>query len=589
DDYNNLQNKNIDDVIKSARYKLEGMVKSGLFGDTEQFKESIVNDMLERLMSGTEDNSDFKNKVVVPELRRRYDQAQQRVDDSRKQALNAEKEADTEDYDNPKEPKWSNVLGFDATMYNQEKAAKKIASWVKTLSESQVHSASAFSRALNQSKLSDWLSIERGRDKKDLYFYLKNKGIRITPSDRSTNHLSLINTIMKMANQAIFDSVDGYDYFSFSDDDDYFLDDTTTMQTSIQTLKSQFPANNGMGKIALARQIIELRQSTKYVYTVKNISDYFYRADGKVMGRSGNKNYGIINSDGLAASYDGQMPSAWRYAKAAKEIAQYEAGKFKWVKLYNSIEEAKQGKNNAPSTNEILERNSQTPRNANSGNEKPVRNDGSANGTNTGTPSATANQAGNQQQGDNRVSTDSPVIAGTQSDSSVVKGDGDYRPARTVDDTGSGDVSGSGISDDRQRNETVAGIAQGTKKLDRAVKLALQAQAEGIDYEPTEENIRATLPFLLPEQQDDIVKIEARFKENHGMLITNGTGTGKTYSALGAVKRFQKQGKHSILIVVPNDKIGQDFIDSAVNMKLTIKLLDGIKDNGGSGISITTY
>ncbi|MDP3009028.1 MAG: hypothetical protein Q8N30_08160, partial [Methylococcales bacterium] len=46
DDYNNLQNKNIDDVIKSARYKLEGMVKSGLFGDTEQFKESIVNDML---------------------------------------------------------------------------------------------------------------------------------------------------------------------------------------------------------------------------------------------------------------------------------------------------------------------------------------------------------------------------------------------------------------------------------------------------------------------------------------------------------------------------------------------------------------
>lgn len=52
-----------------------------------------------------------------------------------------------------------------------------------------------------------------------------------------------------------------------------------------------------------------------------------------------------------------------------------------------------------------------------------------------------------------------------------------------------------------------------------------------------EANIRATLPFLLPEQQDDVLKAEKRFfGEEHktqerafgkGMLFTNGTGTGK--------------------------------------------------------------
>lgn len=402
---------------------------------------------------------------------------------------------------------------------------------------------------------------------------------KYTKNDKVKDFYEQIINAEKRAKKSIFDSVDGYHYY---------LDDTTTMQTSIQDLKSQFPANNGMGKIALARHILQARYS---VNRAANISGYYFKTSKGIQGFQSQKAYGIINPNGQALSKDGESPMTAPSMASAKEQAKYANG-FKgygWINIYNSIEEAKQGKNNAPSTNEILERNSQTSRNANSGNEKPVFNDGKSNGTNTGIPSATANQTGNQQQGDNRVPTDSPVIAGTQSNSSMVKGDGNYSPARTADDTGSGDVSRSGISDDRQRNETVAGIAQGTKKLDRAVKLALQAQAEGIDYEPTEENIRATLPFLLPEQQDDIVKIEARFKDNHGMLITNGTGTGKTFTALGAVKRFQKQGKDSILIVVPNDKIGQDFIDSAVNIKLTIKLLDGIKDNGGNGISITTY
>lgn len=61
-------------------------------------------------------------------------------------------------------------------------------------------------------------------------------------------------------------------------------------------------------------------------------------------------------------------------------------------------------------------------------------------------------------------------------------------------------------------------------------KAEIQRKADRIKPVMADEaNIRATLPQLLPEQQDDVVKIETRFAkpDGHGMLITNGTGTGK--------------------------------------------------------------
>ena len=71
------------------------------------------------------------------------------------------------------------------------------------------------------------------------------------------------------------------------------------------------------------------------------------------------------------------------------------------------------------------------------------------------------------------------------------------------------------------------------------------------------DNIKATLPYLLEGQQEDVLKTEARFAkpDGYGMLFTNGTGTGKTFTGLGVVKRMQRQGKNSVLIVVPDDKI----------------------------------
>lgn len=102
------------------------------------------------------------------------------------------------------------------------------------------------------------------------------------------------------------------------------------------------------------------------------------------------------------------------------------------------------------------------------------------------------------------------------------------------------------------------------------------------------DNIRQTLPFLQDEQQDDVHKAESRFGQGHGMLFTNGTGTGKTYTGLGVIKRFAKQGKHNILIVAPSQDIINDWVRSGANLGLTINVLESTLD-AGEGICITTY
>lgn len=74
----------------------------------------------------------------------------------------------------------------------------------------------------------------------------------------------------------------------------------------------------------------------------------------------------------------------------------------------------------------------------------------------------------------------------------------------------------------------------------------------------------------MPEQQDDVFKAETRMfvKNKPGMLFTNGTGTGKTFTGLGIVKRFVEQGKKNILIVSPSTGINDGWIDSGKNLDL---------------------
>lgn len=107
------------------------------------------------------------------------------------------------------------------------------------------------------------------------------------------------------------------------------------------------------------------------------------------------------------------------------------------------------------------------------------------------------------------------------------------------------------------------------------------------------ESIRADLPSLLPEQAEDVVKAEKRLltDKQNGILFTNGTGTGKTFTGLGVVKRFVNQGKKNIVIVAPTDKVMNDWIHSAKGFfGLDVHKLENTKNPGADGhVIITTY
>lgn len=130
-------------------------------------------------------------------------------------------------------------------------------------------------------------------------------------------------------------------------------------------------------------------------------------------------------------------------------------------------------------------------------------------------------------------------------------------------------------------------------------KLTAQRNAESVNVVLGDiENIRESLPFLLPQQQEDVRRAEVQFfDESHndrehafgkGYMFTNGTGTGKTYTGLGIVKRFVKQGKGRILILTPSQPKVTDWINDGKNLGLDIKALESTKDKG-DGVVITTF
>lgn len=112
------------------------------------------------------------------------------------------------------------------------------------------------------------------------------------------------------------------------------------------------------------------------------------------------------------------------------------------------------------------------------------------------------------------------------------------------DSSGSRAIFNSGSPTRDKRNKSIVQSAKSVR-VELEGKAKLQAEAEGT---PTEwgdpENISEALPYLLPEQCDDIVKAEKRLiiDNANGMLFTNGTGTGKTFTGLGTVKRFLNSG-----------------------------------------------
>lgn len=157
---------------------------------------------------------------------------------------------------------------------------------------------------------------------------------------------------------------------------------------------------------------------------------------------------------------------------------------------------------------------------------------------------------------------------------------------------------------------SIYGNQQLKKKLKEPLeeKYKRQMEAEPIEVKVGDlKNIEETLPYLLPQQQEDVLKAETQFfgKEHtdrehaygKGYLFTNGTGTGKTYTGLGIAKRLAKQGKGRILFITPSQKKVSDWIKDGRNLGLDIKDLDyWAKERGttattesGEGMVITTF
>lgn len=139
-------------------------------------------------------------------------------------------------------------------------------------------------------------------------------------------------------------------------------------------------------------------------------------------------------------------------------------------------------------------------------------------------------------------------------------------------------------------------------------KYEAQLAAESVETKVGDiDNIRESLPYLLPEQHGDVLKAEQQFfDEKHqdrehaygkGMMFTNGTGTGKTYTGLGIVKRFVKQGKGRILILTPSQEKVNDWRMDGQNLGLDLESLDEeakVKGTSatkakGKGVVVTTY
>ncbi len=140
-------------------------------------------------------------------------------------------------------------------------------------------------------------------------------------------------------------------------------------------------------------------------------------------------------------------------------------------------------------------------------------------------------------------------------------------------------------------------VRNAQKDADLNARRERQRKAEGVKVIPGDiANIADTLPMLFPEQHADVKAAEDRFgsgsnmvSKGHGMLFTNGTGTGKTYSGLGVIKRFAMQGKTNALVIAPSQGILMDWVRSAKDLGLDMKVLDSTVDNGGKGLVGTTY
>ncbi|AUR96762.1 N-6 adenine-specific DNA methylase [Vibrio phage 1.232.O._10N.261.51.E11] len=197
-----------------------------------------------------------------------------------------------------------------------------------------------------------------------------------------------------------------------------------------------------------------------------------------------------------------------------------------------------------------------------------------------------------KQQDPSGVSIDSPLDVGTESIETVDQQDG-----QRVDEIGvTGDNDSRGNtkpSDERLPTEPngIEKVLEEAKQRQQSTRSDQQLEADKIDVVVGDaQNIADTLPLLSPEQVSDVISAERRLYEQFkkGMLFTNGTGTGKTYTGAGIIKRALRQGK-KVLVVAPNGTIG-GWQGAAKDLGFELKKLPNKSTGAGDNqATITTF
>lgn len=108
------------------------------------------------------------------------------------------------------------------------------------------------------------------------------------------------------------------------------------------------------------------------------------------------------------------------------------------------------------------------------------------------------------------------------------------------------------------------------------------------------DQIKNDLPCLQDAQAEDVKFGEDRLfgeKGGEGVLFTNGTGTGKTFTGLGLVKRMINSGRKNILIISPTAEINKSWVNTAKKFfGVDIHVLESTTDAGREGqVCVTTY
>ncbi len=159
--------------------------------------------------------------------------------------------------------------------------------------------------------------------------------------------------------------------------------------------------------------------------------------------------------------------------------------------------------------------------------------------------------------------------------------------------TGSADLSGSvrdslaGVPSDEQKRPDELSTSVKNGRIDESNN----KQVTNAHDSKHIESIRKEVPILKPEQAGDVAFAERRLIDNNknGVLFTNGTGTGKTFSGLGIIKRMYDKGKKNIIVVAPNTNIIKQWVDAAKgHFGIEMTPLENVKDSGKE-VCITTF